>query len=88
MKCLTRPTSGKTLNLLFSSYPYVISDVHSVPGMSDHLAILFHINVKATRSSEPPYKVFDYKRADFVGLRKTMSGCAESFFLQLHKTLL
>ena len=69
VKCLTRPTSGKTLDLLFSSYPHVISDVYSVRGMSDHLAILFHINVKATRSLKPPHKVFDYKRADFEGLK-------------------
>lgn len=81
MKCLTRPTSGKTLDLLFSSYPHVISDVHTVPGMSDHLAILFHIKVKATRSFKPPTdKVFDRKRADFESLRKTMSDSAENFF--------
>ena len=48
--------------------------------MSDHLAILFHINVKATRSFKPPHKVFDYKKADFEGLRKTMSDSAENFF--------
>ena len=80
VKCLTRPTSGKALDLLFSSYPHVISDVHSVPGMSNHPAILFHLNVKATRSLKPPHKVFDYKRAHFEGLRKTMSDCAETFF--------
>ena len=40
VKCVTRPTSGKTLDLLFSSYPNVISDVHTIPGMSDRLAIL------------------------------------------------
>ena len=65
VKCVTRPTSGKTLDLLFSSYPNVISDVHTIPGMSDHLAILFQINVKAPRSFKPPRKSFDYKR---VGL--------------------
>ena len=48
--------------------------------MSDHLAILFHINVKATRSFKPPHKVFDYKRADFEGLRKSMSVSTEHFF--------
>ena len=80
VKCLTCPSSGKTLDLLFSSYPHVISDVHTVPGMSDHLAILFHINVKATRLFKPPHKVFDYKRADFEGLRKSMSVYTEHFF--------
>ena len=77
VKCVTRPTSGKTLDLLFSSYPN-ISDVHTIPGMSDHLAILFHINVKASRSFKPPNKIFDYKRADFDGLRESMSDSAEN----------
>ena len=44
-KCVTRPISGKTLDLLFSSYPNVISNVKITPGMSDHLEILFQINV-------------------------------------------
>lgn len=48
--------------------------------MSDHLAILFHLNVKDSRSFKPPHKIFDYKRADFDGLRKSMSDSAETFF--------
>ena len=79
VKCVTRPTSGKTLDLLSSFYPNVISDVHTILGMSDHLAILFHINVKASRSFKPPNKIFDYKRADFDGLRESMSDSAENF---------
>ena len=79
MKCVTRPTFGKTLDLLFSSYPNVISVVPTIPWMSDHLAIPFHINAKASRSFKPPHKIFDYKRADFDGLRKSMSDSAENF---------
>ena len=48
--------------------------------MSDHLAILFHLNVKDSRSFKPPHKIFDYKRAYFDGLRKSMSDSAETFF--------
>ena len=48
--------------------------------MSDHLAILFHLNVKDSRSFKPPHKIFDYKRADFDDLRKSMSDSAETFF--------
>lgn len=43
VKSPTRPASGKTLDLLFSSYPNVISNVTLVPGMSDHLVFLFNI---------------------------------------------
>ena len=76
LKCFTRPTSGKTLDLLFLSYPNIISDVHTIPGMSDHLAILFQIKVKASRSFKPPHKIFDYNRVDFDGLKKSMSDSA------------
>ena len=48
--------------------------------MSNHLAILFHLNVKASRSFKPPHKIFYYNRADFDGLRKSMSDSAETFF--------
>ena len=85
VKCVTRPTSGKTLHLLFSSYPNVISDVHTIPGMSDHLAILFQINVKASRPFKPPHKIFDYKRVDFDGLKKSMSDSAENFLASAPK---
>lgn len=79
VKCVTRPISGKTLDLLFSSYPNVIS--HIATEMSDHLAILFQIkfNVKASRLFKPPHKIFDYKRADFDGLSKSMSNSEENF---------
>ena len=68
----------KNFGLLFSSYPNVISDVHTIPGMSDHLAILFRINVIDSRSFKPPHKIFDHKRVDFDGLKKSMSDSAEN----------
>ena len=79
VKCVTCPTSGKTLDLLFSSYPNVISDVHTMPGMSDHLVMLFQIDVKASRSFKPPHKIFYYKREDFDGLKNSLSDSAENF---------
>ena len=56
--------------------------------MSDHLAILFHLNVKDSRSFKPPHKIFDYKRADFDGLRKSMSNFAVEDNWPLFKTTL
>lgn len=63
IKSPTRPASGKTLDLSFSSYPNVVSNINLVSGMSDHLAVLFNINIKATKSPEPPHRVYVYKRA-------------------------
>ena len=73
-------SSGKSLDLLFSSYPTVISNINLVSGMSDHLAVLFNINIKATKSPKPPHKVYIYKRANFDGLNGSMLHSSEEFF--------
>jgi hypothetical protein len=50
--------------------------------MSDHLAVLFNIDVAATRSFKPPHKVFIYyKKADFTKLNEFMSHASENVFL-------
>ena len=41
IKSPTRQSSGKTLDLLFSSYPNTISNMSTLSGMSDYLAVLF-----------------------------------------------
>ena len=48
VKVPTRPASGKTLDLLFSSYPNSVSNVSTESGMSDHLLVLFDIHTKPT----------------------------------------
>ena len=67
------------MNFLFSSDPNAFSNARTISGMSDHLAILFQVNVKASRSFKPPHKFFDHKRADIDGLRKSISDSAENF---------
>ena len=76
----TRPQSGKILDLLFSTFPNSVSCVSTVTGISDHLAVIFNVNLKPTRSSKPPHKVFMYKRADFDGLNDYMHKASNSFF--------
>jgi endonuclease/exonuclease/phosphatase family metal-dependent hydrolase len=55
VKVPTRPASGKTLDLLFSSYPNSVSNVSTQSGMSDHLPVLFDIHTKPTRSLSSAY---------------------------------
>lgn len=81
MKCFICLIFGKILDLLFLLYLYVIFDVYFVFGMSDYLVIFFYINVKVIRLLKFLYKVFDYKRVDFEGLRKIMFGFVENFFV-------
>jgi hypothetical protein len=49
--------------------------------MSDHLVVLFNIDVAAIRSFKPPHKVFIYKKADFTKLNEFISHASENFFL-------
>lgn len=55
VKAFTRPISGKVLDLLLSTYPNAISDTSNVSGLSDHLAVIFEVNLKPTRSVKPPF---------------------------------
>ena len=42
----TRPTSNNILDLLITSSPNLIENILTVPGISDHLAIIFDVNLK------------------------------------------
>ena len=80
VKVPTRPVSGKTLDLLLSTYPNSVSNVSASPGLSDHLAVTFEINLKPKRSTKPPHKVYVYKKADFGGLNNFISKSSSEFF--------
>ena len=76
----TRPASWKILDLLLSTFPNSVSRVTTTTGMSDHLAILFDLNLKPTRSFKAPHKVYAYKRADFESLGDYMQKSSDDFF--------
>ena len=81
VKAPTRPISGKVLDLLLAIYPNAISGTSNVTGLSDHLAVIFEVNLKPTRSVKPPHKVYlIYNKANFDGLRDFMSDSSYAFF--------
>ena len=88
MKGFTRPISGKVLDLLLSTYPNAISDTPNVSGMSDHLAVIFEVNLKPTRSVKPPHKVYLYNKANFDDLREFMSESSVEENWDMFKTSL
>lgn len=79
VKVPTRPASGKTLDLLLSTYPNSVSNVSTSPGLSDHLAVTFEINLKPHRSTKPPHKVYVYKKANFDSLNDFISKSSDFF---------
>ena len=80
VKAPTRPISGKVLDLLLAIYPNAISGTSNVTGLSDHLAVIFEVNLKPTRSVKPSHKVYLYSKANFDGLREFMPDSSSAFF--------
>ena len=76
----TRPASGKTLDLVLSSSPTLVSNVKVVPGMSDHDIVTFDINAKPHRALTSPHKVYLYKKMDSEGLHADLTNLQAQFF--------
>ena len=76
----TRPASLKTLDLVLSSVPSLISDVNVQSGMSDHDLVVFKIKVKPHRAPRPRRKIYLHHKADLEALRREMSTRSKEFF--------
>ena len=62
----TRPTSNNILDLLITSSPNLIEYIQAVPGISDHLAIIFDANLKPHIPKKPNRKVYQFHNADKI----------------------
>lgn len=75
----TRPASLKTLDLVLSSVPSLVSNVCVQPGMSDHDIVDFYINTDPRRMTRSPHKIYLYNRMNIEGLRKDMITLKSQF---------
>ena len=62
----TRPTSNNILDLLITFSQNLIENIQAVPGISDHLAIIFFANLKPHIPKKPIRKVYQFHRADNI----------------------
>ena len=53
---------------------------YTTPGMSDHEAVTFEVNVNPIRNRKPPHKVFKYKSADWCKLKNGISKLTDEYF--------
>ena len=79
-KLITRPRSNNVLDLICTNNPNIVSNIRTVTGVSDHLILLFDINMQPKRQSKPPHKVYTYSKADEEGLKSWLNKCNETFF--------
>ena len=79
VKSPTRPSSGRTLDLVFSSNPNTVQAHHVTPGISDHDAILFEVDLSPKYTPKPPRKVYQFHKADYDGLRFHLSSFSNQY---------
>ena len=65
----TRHTSNIILDLLITSSPNLIENILAVPGISDHLEIIFDANLKPYIPKKPSRKLYQFHKADKISLK-------------------
>ncbi|PFX29786.1 hypothetical protein AWC38_SpisGene5395 [Stylophora pistillata] len=76
----SRPASGKTLDLVLSSAPSLVTNVRIHSGLSDHDIVIFTINAKPSRVNKPPHKVHLYNRMSLEGFKGAATSINQEFF--------
>ena len=66
VKACTRPSSGKILDLLFTTYSNAIGEPSTETGLSDYTAVIFEVNLKPTRSVKPPIRCISIIKPTFL----------------------
>ena len=80
-QCVNFPTRGtNTLDLCFTSHPNIILNCNSIPGFSDHDAILATLSVSCYQPSQEPRKVLLYRKANWDLIRSKLSDLSDEYF--------
>jgi hypothetical protein len=81
VKEITRPASEAILDLVLSSRPGIVTSTETVPGISDHEAILATLDLRAKMYHKTPHKVYKYRHADFDSMREEASAWTKSYMI-------
>ena len=80
MNNTTRIDSGNILDLKLTSNPSIIVNTHTTPGMSDHEAGTFNVNLNPVRNRKPTQKIFQYKSANWDKLKDDINQLTTTYF--------
>ena len=75
----TRPTSYNILDLLITSSPNLIENIQAVPGISDHLAIIFDVNLKPHIPRKSSRRVYQFHKTDNISLKMKAKVVLDKF---------
>ena len=87
---ITRPASGKTLDLILTNRPDTVVEVTSSPGMSDHNVVIAKFNLITSRKRQPQRTILKFNQTNWDDIRegaeaitsKYLSRNPESFSVQ------
>ena len=67
-------TTASILDLFFTSNQTLINKVEVIPGISDHEAVFIESSLRPMRVITPPRKVFQYRKADYEGMKQELKA--------------
>ena len=76
---ITRPISNSILDLLTATSPQLTENLQGVPGISDHLIVTFHINMKPKMQHKPTRKIYSFQKADTNILKQKVEEFSQMF---------
>ena len=67
------------LDLLFCSHLSMISEVLTTPGISDHEAVLFQLNLKSVLYRNPDHNIYLYHKGNYENIQKCIADFRETW---------
>ena len=77
---ISRPCSGKCLDLILTNHPKSVITSNTDSGMSDHLLIDFTINCKPPKANKIAHKVYVFKKAEPEVIKSAINEISDQFF--------
>ena len=79
-RLINTPTrNDNILDLVLSTNPDIIYDLEIHPGMSDHNAITYQVNLSVKRQKKPDRYVYQYKKGNIENIKKDMEDLCTIF---------
>ena len=76
----TGPSRGNNvLDLYFTTNPTLTKNIETVPGISDHAAVVVDSDIKATYNPPAPRKVYQFKKANWERFCQQLTELCNTF---------
>ncbi len=76
----TRPKSNNILDLIVSSNEGLVTNVHTSPGISDHLIVNFELDVLPKSRVCKPRMIWKYDKADPSEVKQSIKRATDAYF--------